>query len=506
MRDTARQAADPADAGPDAGDDAALIARSLHAPECFGVLFDRHAPAIGRYIARRLGPDAADDLVAETFLVAFRRRDHYDLAHGDARPWLYGIATRLIGRHRREEVRFFRAIARTGVDPAAEPIADQVTDRIAAQAARRELAAALARLSQDQRDVLLLVASGLGYEETALALDGARRDGVVAAGPRAAEGSRGARRAGPHPPGRGCTVMDEMEQLEQHVRGGAAARSAAARRGAGSAHHRHHCQPQRPVAPSRRPRGPWPWRCSSQAAPPLAGLGGAAGRRGRGRRGDPWHPGCVQHGPQPGTGLQRPRSGAGPGSPGHRLCGRPVGYGDADPDRHQHRPRPDQDRERPVPSRTQSAIVFLPDGKTAYVLTNTVLGGGPGTVTPIRTATNTALAPITVGQDPRALAITPDGKTIYVTNYQSGTVTPIRTATNTALAPIKVGRQSVGHRDHPGRQDRLRRQLPVGHGDPDPDRHQHRPRPDQGGTESVAHRDHPGRQAPPTSSTAVPAR
>ena len=53
----------------------------------------------------------------------------------------------------------------------AEPIADQVTDRVAAQAARRELAAALARLAQDQRDVLLLVASGFGYEETALALE-----------------------------------------------------------------------------------------------------------------------------------------------------------------------------------------------------------------------------------------------------------------------------------------------------------------------------------------------
>ena len=56
------------------------------------------------------------------------------------------------------------------VDPAAEAVTDQVIDRIAAQSARRELAAALARLSQDQRDVLLLVASGLGYEETALAL------------------------------------------------------------------------------------------------------------------------------------------------------------------------------------------------------------------------------------------------------------------------------------------------------------------------------------------------
>jgi RNA polymerase sigma-70 factor, ECF subfamily len=169
MSDAAQRAA-PSSAGPAVGDDAALIELSRHAPESFGVLFDRHAPGISRYISRRLGPDAADDLVAETFLVAFRKRGHYDMACPDARPWLYGIATRLIGRHRRNEVRFFRAIARTGVDPAAEPVADQVTDRIAAQAARRELAAALAGLSRGQRDVLLLVASGLGYQEAARAL------------------------------------------------------------------------------------------------------------------------------------------------------------------------------------------------------------------------------------------------------------------------------------------------------------------------------------------------
>jgi RNA polymerase sigma-70 factor (ECF subfamily) len=147
-----------------------LIARSVRAPECFGGLFDRHAAAIYRYIARRLGPDVADDLVAETFLAAFRKQGSYDTAHHDARPWLYGIATRLIARQRRDEVRFFRAIARTGVDPADEPVADQVTDRVAAVAASRELAAALARLPRTQRDVLLLVASGLGYQEVAVAL------------------------------------------------------------------------------------------------------------------------------------------------------------------------------------------------------------------------------------------------------------------------------------------------------------------------------------------------
>jgi RNA polymerase sigma-70 factor (ECF subfamily) len=154
----------------DGGDDATVIACSVRSPECFGTIFRRHGPAIYRYIARRLGPDSAEDLVAETFVVAFRRRARYDGAYPDARPWLYGIATRLISRYRRDEIRFFRAIARTGVDPASEALDGPVIDRVAAQAARPELAEALSGLSQGQRDVLLLVASGLSYPEAGRAL------------------------------------------------------------------------------------------------------------------------------------------------------------------------------------------------------------------------------------------------------------------------------------------------------------------------------------------------
>ncbi|MFI7708855.1 RNA polymerase sigma factor [Nonomuraea sp. NPDC049480] len=123
-----------------------------------------------RYIARRLGPDVGDDLMAETFLRAFRQRERYDPTFSDARPWLYGIATNLISRHRRSEVRFFKAIARTGVDPAAETL-DAVTDRLSAQGMRKQLAAALAHLNAGERDVLLLLAAGLSYKETARALD-----------------------------------------------------------------------------------------------------------------------------------------------------------------------------------------------------------------------------------------------------------------------------------------------------------------------------------------------
>jgi RNA polymerase sigma-70 factor (ECF subfamily) len=110
----------------DAVDDAELIRLSAADPERFAALFDRYAVQIHHYAARRLGTQAADDIVAETFLIAFRRRGTYDLDRPLARPWLYGIATTLIARHRRDEQRHYRALRRTGVDPLPEPVADTV--------------------------------------------------------------------------------------------------------------------------------------------------------------------------------------------------------------------------------------------------------------------------------------------------------------------------------------------------------------------------------------------
>ncbi len=152
-------------------DDAAVIRLSRHEPDYFTVLFRRHAPHIQRYVVRRLGQDAADDIVAETFLLAFRQRHSYDQTRADARPWLYGIATNLIGRHRRAEIRLYRALARTGADPVMEPFTDRVDERVSASSASRRLAAGLARLPEELRDTLLIVAWGdLTYEEAAGAL------------------------------------------------------------------------------------------------------------------------------------------------------------------------------------------------------------------------------------------------------------------------------------------------------------------------------------------------
>ena len=161
----------PGSSGHDRDDDGAVIARSLADPEQFAVVFRRHAPDIHRYVVRRLGADAADDVVADTFLTAFRLRSRYQQERANARPWLYGIATNLISRHRRAEVRQYRALARTGLDPVTEPFTDGADARVSAGAESKPLAAALARLPAVHRDALLLVALGdLSYEEAAVAL------------------------------------------------------------------------------------------------------------------------------------------------------------------------------------------------------------------------------------------------------------------------------------------------------------------------------------------------
>jgi len=151
--------------------DAALVVASRTDPEAFADLFDRHAPRVHRYLARRLGAQAAADLVVETFLIAFRRRDRYDASRPDALPWLYGIATTLVGQHRREEARRHRL--HLALPPAvAEPFpAEQVDARVGAAGARRALLDALAELAPADRDVLLLVAwEELSYGQVAAAL------------------------------------------------------------------------------------------------------------------------------------------------------------------------------------------------------------------------------------------------------------------------------------------------------------------------------------------------
>ncbi|MFG3706978.1 RNA polymerase sigma factor [Micromonospora sp. NPDC047670] len=152
-----------------------LLLQSRAEPECFARLFDRYHPEIHRFVANRLGPDLADDLAAETFLVAFDKRSRFDpdphTGGGHVRAWLYGIATNLIRRHHRAEARRYRALARTPSTSLADDHDDLVAARVSAQRVQRALAAALTSLSARDRDVILLVAFGeLDYGEVAAAL------------------------------------------------------------------------------------------------------------------------------------------------------------------------------------------------------------------------------------------------------------------------------------------------------------------------------------------------
>jgi RNA polymerase sigma factor (sigma-70 family) len=152
--------------------DAQLVRASLTDPEAFAALFDRYSGMLYRYVSKRLGPEPAEDLVGDTFLAAFARRGSYDLTCPDARPWLFGILTKLVSRHHRREAARYRAMRRAPHDGDVESPDDRIAAGVSAQAARPELAAALAELHARDRDVLLLIAwGGLTYEEVAQALD-----------------------------------------------------------------------------------------------------------------------------------------------------------------------------------------------------------------------------------------------------------------------------------------------------------------------------------------------
>ncbi|TWP50944.1 sigma-70 family RNA polymerase sigma factor [Lentzea tibetensis] len=138
----------------------------------FAELFDDHAGQLRGYLARRVGAHVADDLVSETFLTAMRVHESYDAERGSVVGWLYGIATNLLRGHVKRELRLLRAAERYGIDMVtAEALETVVVARIDAQSHLRRLAGELARLSADDRDLLLLTAlAGLSTHDAAIAI------------------------------------------------------------------------------------------------------------------------------------------------------------------------------------------------------------------------------------------------------------------------------------------------------------------------------------------------
>ena len=155
----------------DVSPDNEVIERSAREPAVFAALYDRHATSVFRYAAQRLGDHAADDVMSETFLVAFEKRASYDVTVVDARPWLLGIATRLMRKHVRLEALAWKGMSAELAAQIAPDFIDLAGARMDAQRLTRRLAKALQRLSEIDRDTLLLYAWGdLDYASLAIAM------------------------------------------------------------------------------------------------------------------------------------------------------------------------------------------------------------------------------------------------------------------------------------------------------------------------------------------------
>lgn len=128
----------------------------------FEAVYRRHLPAVSAYLARRVDRADVEDLAADVFAVAWRKRA--SVAEGEELPWLYRIASYLVANHRRRQAVRANALALFSA-PDAAPAADAAFD------GDPHLARAWRGLTGAQREVLaLVVLDGLPVNEAAIAL------------------------------------------------------------------------------------------------------------------------------------------------------------------------------------------------------------------------------------------------------------------------------------------------------------------------------------------------
>jgi RNA polymerase sigma factor (sigma-70 family) len=147
---------------PDERSDGDILRLSRVQPELLGTIYERHAAAVFRFVARRVGPAAAEDLLGDVFIAAVAARTRVRVHQsGSALPWLYGIAGNVVRSHLRQRM--------TAVPPDGETVDwGAVDDRLDARAQRDDLRLALGALTEVERDLLLLVAwEGLSPAEAA---------------------------------------------------------------------------------------------------------------------------------------------------------------------------------------------------------------------------------------------------------------------------------------------------------------------------------------------------
>lgn len=139
------------------------MVQEMTAEARFEALYRQCADRVHAYATRRAAPAIVDDVVNETFLVAWRRLD--DVPE-EPLPWLLGVARRVLANRRRTESRATALWQRLAAEEPGLSVMSHFDDEIS-QRVRR----ALARLGERDREALMLIAwEGLRVNEAAEAL------------------------------------------------------------------------------------------------------------------------------------------------------------------------------------------------------------------------------------------------------------------------------------------------------------------------------------------------
>jgi RNA polymerase sigma-70 factor (ECF subfamily) len=128
----------------------------------FSAMFDELSPRVYAYARRQCDPTVAQDVVADTFLVAWRR---WSDVPAEPLPWLLVVARNTLANHRRYAARQHRLTDSVG---RVEQLAGPVAGADAGVVERDALLAGLAQLSDAEREALLLIAwDGLSNSQAA---------------------------------------------------------------------------------------------------------------------------------------------------------------------------------------------------------------------------------------------------------------------------------------------------------------------------------------------------
>ena len=151
-------------------EEAALVKRAQQGDRAaFSEIYDRHQPAIYRYVAFRVASTAtAEDLTSEVFVRLVDRIDRFKYRGRPLLAWLYTIARNLIADHHRLAGKY----AVVPLDEA-QPAPDEAPERSAERRfAELGVVKAIGQLTEDQRQVILLkFVEGMDNEEVAAVLN-----------------------------------------------------------------------------------------------------------------------------------------------------------------------------------------------------------------------------------------------------------------------------------------------------------------------------------------------